>query len=195
MPGLMGAERGSRNTRDSANGARVVALGSRATALMRKLMAYRASILAVLCMAICSCSPDGPPIEFNPENPGLPHQLQSDTDAGIADFANKHAGERIIGLNIRVGAMTAKGFSYLSQLKGLYALSLGNTAISDKNVKQYEIYGVFNPLLSDDQVLEIAKIRSLRVLYIWYGSLTGQQRALLRTMLPECKISENINKL
>jgi hypothetical protein len=148
---------------------------------------------------VCACSPNdasNPPNDFNPYNPSYPHILRSDTDDDITEFANKHKEERIVGLVMFVMHSTAKGFSRLSQLKGLYALSLSGADLPSAH-KYVEVDGMyyFKPILDDDQVQEIAKIKSLRVLEMWYGSLTTNQKSLLQKQLPNCKLHDNLNKI
>jgi hypothetical protein len=84
-------------------------------------------------------------------------------------------------------------FAPLSKLKGLRALTLSDFADTTPTSKGGTF--VFPAALSDAQVEELVRIRTLRAIALWYGSFTAEQRQTLRKELPDCELLENLNKI
>ncbi|MBI3985781.1 MAG: hypothetical protein HY343_02590 [Lentisphaerae bacterium] len=160
------------------------------------------TIAAVIaCLACCSCRTwEKPPAGFDAVTAGFHprHRIEATTDENIRQFVDTHRGEQILSLDLMNRTCSVKGYSYLKNLRGLYALSFCGTCDA-KTVRELrqdkEGHFLFPSILTDEVVREISHIRSLRALLIHYGSLSDGQKNLLRRELPDCKVVENLNKL
>ncbi|HVE40561.1 MAG TPA: hypothetical protein VNM14_11765 [Planctomycetota bacterium] len=120
------------------------------------------------------------------------HRIELTGDAALSDWANAHAANDVQSLWISPVKATVR-LAPLSQLKGLRALTLSGFADSTPTPKDGGF--VFPAALSDAQVAEIVKVRTLRAIALWYGSFTKEQRETLRKELPDCELLENLNKI
>ena len=121
------------------------------------------------------------------------HTLDATSDEAVATFVGSHPEgdvHSLMLLRIRCGP---DGFSQLRRLKGLYVLSLSGGWTTEP-VEWVDEKPKFKSVLSDAVVREIAEIESLRVLNLWYGSLTKEQKQILESALPKCELVENLNK-
>lgn len=120
--------------------------------------------------------------------PPLNVESESDIDA----FLNVHPGGRIWKAYLFPGRITPVVLDRLAQLDGLEFLSYSG---NDLHWTERDGRIFFPPVLTDEQFRIIAKIRSLKIIEIWYGSLSPWQRAHLQRENPGCEVRDNMNVL
>jgi hypothetical protein len=123
-------------------------------------------------------------------------ELTAQSDEEIRDYVQNHKNEKIteIKLNIAWDKCSAKGFSYLIELKNLEIITLvGNTSepYTERNGNFY-----FKAIATPDSFVEqISAIKGLKSVQVWYGCLLENQKQILRKKLSTCSISEHLNKI
>jgi hypothetical protein len=124
---------------------------------------------------------------FNPA-----HRIELTGPATLSEWVQAHAAHDVQSVWISP-VRAAVRFEPLSKLSSLKALTLSDFADTTPTSKDGSF--VFPPALSDAQVAELARIRTLRAIALWYGSFTKEQRETLRSAIPECELLENLNKI
>ena len=155
-------------------------------------------ILLAAIMALASCGPTdqavSPPTDVHTENVAAVD--------GPAEVPQELRDRDRIA--IPVGIDDSATSSWLPQMKKLRHLDiycqLGDGTVSPWELGQYITRTedgriIFPAILTDEFIQEIMQIETLETIAIWYGSLTDDQRAVLRDGLPNCKVWENVNKL
>lgn len=118
--------------------------------------------------------------------------LEHCTQENLERFVDAHQGREAHSL-LLARVESEANLSLLERLDGLYVLTL---AWNSEPVGQNERgQFMFPPVLSDEAVGHISRIKALRALLIWYGSLTEMQRSILRERHPKIELFENLNKL
>ncbi len=88
-----------------------------------------------------------------------------------------------------------ESFSHLKRLRSLKYLTLTRNPVPGPIGRGGQDLFLFPPVLTDDAVRELCQIKTLRLVEIWYGSLTETQKRMLRRANPSCVIEENLNKI
>jgi len=120
------------------------------------------------------------------------HRIELAGDSDLATWVSAHVANDVQSVWISPVKAPVR-LAPLSQLKGLRALTLSGFADTTPTPKDGGF--IFPAGLSDAQVSELVKVRTLRAIALWYGSFTKEQRELLRKELPECELLENLNKI
>jgi hypothetical protein len=161
---------------------------------------FGAALLAA-CLASCTTEPSGSrekpvapasPPAADGNAPGKRPHLVLETESALTDFVDAHATGEIEYLSLNLCNRPVR-LSPLSRLKGVDILSLWGFRHPPTTTENGRF--TFAPGLTDDQVRDIAELRTLQRLDLWYCSLSTPQRALLRERLPPCRLRENLNKL
>jgi len=120
------------------------------------------------------------------------HRIELTGDSTLTDWVIAHAANDVQSLWINPVKASIR-LAPLSRLNGLRALTLSGFADTTPTSQNGSF--VFPAALTDAQVLELAKIRTLWAIALWYGSFTKEQRETLRKELPDCELLENLNKI
>lgn len=115
---------------------------------------------------------------------------------GIRTFVETHLGQIITSLEIRyISNADQASFSQLKQLTSLRSLTLSGMWSAPPVRSGGSEEFVFGPVLTEKAVQALSEIETLRHVWIWYGSLSGAQKSVIRLRNPECEFHENLNKL
>ena len=120
------------------------------------------------------------------------HRIELSSPSTLSSWVDAHGAGDVQSVWISP-VRSSVSLDPLSKLKGLRALTLSGFADTTPTSKGGDF--VFPAALTDAQVAEVARIRTLRALALWYGSFTAQQRQTLRRELPDCELLENLNKI
>jgi hypothetical protein len=158
----------------------------------------RPASLAALLILSCAADPaeQEPPPGFDLLGASFKPQfrIEASSNAALDAFVAARAGDDVNSLWLSDVACDEKGFARLRELRHLYVLTLSGPW-SGEPIGTEQGRFVFKTALSDAVVEEIARIKSLRGLHVWYGNLSVRQRALLERSLPKCRLYPNLNKI
>jgi len=127
---------------------------------------------------------------------GIRLTLEAETDEAIEAFVQKHKDEKISTLRLTLSwtRCTAKGYSQLANFKGVDCIELSGG--SPKVWREKDGNYFFDPLPSPESFAEnVAEIKSLKTIEVWYGCLKDSQKAIIKKKLPQCEIHEHMNKI
>lgn len=156
-------------------------------------MRPNAAFLIGISAGLACCS--GPPAVNAGAPPPRPKQwIEATSDEVVERFVRSHPDGDVPSLFLHRTECGPEGFAHLRRLRGLTELTLQGPWTSDP-VAWVEGKPRFKTALSDAAVREICRIESLQVLKIWYGSLSNEQKKMVESALPGCRVVENINKL
>jgi hypothetical protein len=141
----------------------------------------------------CACA--SAPAEQNPAPTGRRHHVVVNRDEIVLDFVEAHGGETfdVLTLNLLRSTyepQTPLDLAPLARLKSIHTLVLSGFAYRP------ESRGLQNPAapvpgLTDRQVEDIGRIRTLRRLELRGCNLSSSQRMRLKSQLPQCEVREN----
>ncbi len=158
----------------------------------------RSPWLLLLLPISCSLDPaepeDSPGTEATLVASAHQHMLKADSNESVERFVASHLSEDVHSLWLTDVSCDHAGFAQLKRVNRIYRLTLSGPWMAEPIGSEAGRF-VFKNALSDPIVNEIAQIKTLRRLEIWYGSLSIRQRETLRRALPKCQFSENLNKI
>jgi len=146
-------------------------------------------LVAVAVVVIGRNGQDAPRVPIQPE-----YQVDPSTEEAVAQFVQSHQDEAIQSLWLHDISLETKTFSHLKCLKGVHSLTLSGGWDGTPIGNNQKGWFLFKAPLSDDTIREIAQIKSLRSLTIWYGSISDSQKKMILQLNPKCEFHENLNK-
>lgn len=146
---------------------------------------------ALLFACACASAPAEPPHRAA----GRRHHVVVTSDAGVLDFVDAHGAETIDTLALNEARNTNPDrtpidLAPLARMKSVHTLSLSGFTVWTTSGGLNSRVAV-SPGLTDRQVADIARIRTLRRLDVRSCALTDDQRKLLKSQLPQCELREN----
>jgi hypothetical protein len=122
------------------------------------------------------------------------HEINPACEEDVRKFVKAHPDEEIESLGLRGVDPNTKAFAPLKELKGLTSVTVvGNWLYKIEN--HTDAGFTFVPMLSDNDVRELAAIGTLRHVWIWYSRFSEAQKEIILRQNPGCRFHENLNKL